>query len=154
MLGAEPPLTPGERLPSEIRLLTLPSAINAFTIEGLAANADTFVRVLVRTSGTRIAGNTHARTLGGPRDALDTPLREAHLVAPNALQLVFKNKRVQSFTAFNDWCDLGVDEVIGDTGALLHSGPWSITRANGAAIPIQAVHRRAHRTSLSLTHHD
>ena len=115
----------------------IPDAIHAgtvteprFAIEGLAARADVFVRVEAKDAGGEW-GHLAARTSGGARADLDTPLRAVHGYGPNVLMLVLANPGV-TFSG---------GALSGDLGGSWQTGSWTVTRADGSEVAVTEVHR-------------
>jgi endoglucanase len=105
-------------------------------VEKLAADANAFFRIqTLDANGNVIAsGDIHAHTHGGPRAALDTAVRETHLMTPKVLQVVLMNNKVESYAG-----DTG--SLVGDTGADWQNGEWTVTRMDGTALPVIAKYR-------------
>ena len=120
------PCCPDVGLPAQKLVATLPGTVTNYSLTGLAPAVDCFVRAVVDTPAGPHAGLVHARTLGGPRAALDTPVREVLGWAPNALLVVVPNQINNAY----------------DSGTNLQTG-WQVTRANGAAISVVSVHRHS-----------
>ncbi|MBX3176552.1 MAG: Ig-like domain-containing protein [Candidatus Hydrogenedentes bacterium] len=144
LIGPEPPAAPGGPLPFAHEVASLPGTASEYTLTGLAAGVDAFVRIEVSALGVPLAAGTLAiQTPGGPGAALDNKLREVHLVAPNILQLVLTDSRVHSFREdANNW-DRGIEEVIGYTGSQWETGTWTVRRSSGDEIPINNVYRHS-----------
>ncbi|MBI2425862.1 MAG: choice-of-anchor D domain-containing protein [Candidatus Hydrogenedentes bacterium] len=141
--GPEMGAAPQAPLPSQRLVATLTPSAKSYTFQQLSAATDMFARVEIDTPAGLYAGTAHARTPGGPRAALDTPLREVHALAPDLLLLVMENRNVHSFSLATDVHDGGVDTLVGDTGAAWQAGPWSVLRKDGSTIPVLSVHRRS-----------
>lgn len=131
-VGPEPK---GDRdtLPVEHEIARLDGAARSHVLEGIAASTDLFVRVVAATPQGEQWGVAHARTEGGPRQDLDTPLRSVHALAPHVLQLVLETRETQF--------DGGA--LQGARGAAWQGGTWRITRADGSELPVERVHRRS-----------
>ncbi|MFA5147285.1 MAG: glycoside hydrolase family 9 protein [Candidatus Omnitrophota bacterium] len=143
-IGPEPGDTEDGPLPGSIEVASLSPETDTYTITGVSAATDVFIRIEQRSdSGVVAVKNLHVRTDGGPRASLDTPLREVHLAAPNIIMLTLENKHVHSFSPDNDWYDQGVDEIIGYEGPEWQAGPWTVTRANGTSIGVSAIYRNS-----------
>ncbi|MBM3288708.1 MAG: choice-of-anchor D domain-containing protein [Candidatus Hydrogenedentes bacterium] len=142
VIGPEPAATRDTVLPLEYEVANLPGDATQFRLSNLSAATDVFVRVEVLANGQIVTErNAHVRTPGGPKAPIDTPLREAHMAAPNIIQLVLSDLRVHSYSPSDDSFDGGLDEVIGDRGARWQAGPWQVERADGTPIPVTGVHR-------------
>lgn len=122
-----------EKMPIEREVARLPGDAEGYTLEGIAANTDVFVRIVAATPNEELWGIAHARTTGGARAHLDTPLRSVHAVAPDVLQLVLETRETQF--------DGG--KLLGARGSAWQGGTWRVTRADGAEIPVKEVHRRS-----------
>jgi endoglucanase len=145
-VGAEPSSTPDGSLPGQLLSATLPGNAQEYRVEKLAAAADMFFHVEARGGGNLVAaGNVHARTTGGPRAQLDTPVREVHAVAPNILMVVLENKDVQSYAK-------ATGSLVGSTGVEWQAGPWTVTRGSGSPIPVTQVNR--HSIPVALPHYE
>ena len=141
-VGPEPPTTPGAPLPVQYEVASLPGEATSYAIENLAAGVDVFIRVEASALGIPIGSqNIAVQTPGGPGVELDTKLREVHLLAPNILQVVMTDLRVHSFREDANNFDMGIEEIIGDTGAAWQAGPWTVRRADGTEIPVENIHR-------------
>lgn len=115
----------------------LPGTTTQYTIQNLAAAVDVFIHVEVRDGhGVVTAGSAHARTVGGPRTDLATPLREVHLFAPNILMLVIDNKYVNSYTGTSG-------SLVGYTGPEWQAGPWTVVRRDGSPMTVRNVYRHS-----------
>ena len=135
-LSPEPARTPGGELPEPRRVTDLPADATSHTVTGIAAAADLFVRVEVESGDGKVVGeNAHARTLGGPRVHLDTPLREAHLYGAKVLMLVLEN----ASTTF----DARRGFLVGDLGSAWQQGAWTALRGDGRSIRVTAVFRHS-----------
>lgn len=129
-------------IPSKRKELTTVSAgVLTYRIQKLSANTDIFIRV------EGISGNkfyhAYAKTKGGQSAQLAGPLKSVHLYAPDILMLVMEDKRVQSYSARDNWLDKGVDRVVGYTGSTWQNGPWSIKRNDGSTITVTDVYRES-----------
>lgn len=145
-VGPEPPSGGGiAELPLQTQLGTADGQTASMVVDSLAPAVDTFFHVKIKDAdGSVIAqGNAHALTKGGPRAELDGVVREVYLAAPNIVCVVLTNEHAHSYSNENSFFDLGIEEVIGDTGAEFQAGPWSITRADGSAIDITNVYRKS-----------
>lgn len=111
--------------PTAAERLDMGSGSGMVTLKGLAPAADYFFDV----DGTVL----HARTLGGPRASLDSPIREVHGFAPDVLLIVVDNSR----TLFSNGA------LQGNTGSTWQQGQWTVTRNDGSAIPVLKVHRHS-----------
>ena len=129
-VGPEPASIPNGRLPIQRLVARVPLTATRYTITGLAAATDVFIRVEAGGLGT----NAHARTAGGPRATLDGPLREVHAYAPNILMMVLANPATQ----FD-----GTSLLIGNTGPAWQGGTWTVKRRGGRVIPVSAVYRHS-----------
>ncbi|MBI2425863.1 MAG: Ig-like domain-containing protein [Candidatus Hydrogenedentes bacterium] len=142
-LGPEPPSQPNQPLSAEVLLATLPGDATSYVAENLAANMHAFLRVEIDVPGGTYSGFCHAKTIGGPRAALETPVRAVFGYAPDVLSVVLDNSFVASFSTRSDTLDLGVDMLVGYEGEAWAAGPWTVTRADGSAIAVQNVYRRS-----------
>jgi endoglucanase len=141
-IAPEPVAGVEDPLPDQLQVADLPAGSATHRITGLAAAVDVFVHVEVYDeSGVVAAGNVHARTPGGPQAERDTDLQSVHLYGPDVLLAVFANDKVHSFTTANDWWDKGDDNLYDYTGVALQAGQWSVQRADGSPIAVQAVYR-------------
>ncbi|MBI4180055.1 glycoside hydrolase family 9 protein, partial [bacterium] len=112
------------------RVLMAQGVIGSYTVSPLAPGVDCFLRI---EAAGYDPSEVHARTLGGPRAALTTPVREVHGFAPNMLEVVVSN----SGTVY------GVGGITGNLGAAWQAGMWTVRRRNGSAIPVLKVHRHS-----------
>ncbi len=119
-LGAEPGNAVGAPMPGEVEVAVLDGTANAYTVTGLAPAVDLFIRVEVHAD-TVLSEHVHARTRGGPRAPLDTPVREVHLYSPRILEIV----------------------IAGGDGGALQAGPWTVQRSNGSFIGVESVYRHS-----------
>ncbi len=122
-----------EQLPLEGEVARLDGAATSHSIDKLAASTDVFVRLEATTASGRLWGIAHARTRGGPRVALDTPLRSVHAVAPNVLMLVLETRETR----------YSGSSLQGARGAAWQGGQWRVSRADGTELPVTAVRRRS-----------
>ncbi|SPE36609.1 conserved hypothetical protein [Candidatus Sulfopaludibacter sp. SbA6] len=99
----------------KLLLATLPSASTSYKATGLAPAATVFLRM----EANKVSQDWTVRTAGGPRAALDNPVREIHACAPDVLQVTLS----------------------GGNGPAWQSGKWTVTRANGAEIAVRSVYR-------------
>lgn len=108
------------------------------TIDKLAAATDAFFEVEALKGAQVIAsGFVHARTVGGPRAALDTPVRNVHLMGPKILEIVMLDLKVTSYTS-----DTGT--LIDYHGPEYQSAQWTVTRADDkTTIPVSKVYRHS-----------
>ncbi len=142
--GPEPPSTRGAALPDAMLSATLPAETMMYRIPNLSAATDIFMRVEALTGTTLVATqNLHVRTVGGPREALDSAVREVHLFAPNIVQVILENKRVESYSTRSDVQDAGVDRLVNFTGPDYQAGPWTVTRRNGQTLNVTNVYRQS-----------
>ncbi len=131
-LGSEPPAEDGTLAPSVV-LGRVPATETRFVARGIAASTDAFLRVeATGGSGPPSWGVAHARTLGGPRTALDSPLREVHAYGPRVLELVVENREVRFANGALD----------GDRGPAWQGGTWHVERSDGTAVSVRRVHRQ------------
>ncbi|KKS88947.1 MAG: hypothetical protein UV64_C0016G0001, partial [Parcubacteria group bacterium GW2011_GWC1_43_11b] len=103
-VGSEPPTATGDDLPIKKLVATLSGSATSYQLTGLAAATNVFIRAEALAGGTVLAsGNVAVKTIGGPKANLDfgVPLREAHLVAPDIIELVLVNK----VTSYDDSSD-------------------------------------------------
>lgn len=131
-VGPEPKGS-AERMPLEREVAQLSGSASSHTLEGLAASTDVFVRIVATTGSGELWGIAHARTVGGPRAKLDTPLRSVHAVAPNVLQLVLETRE----TEFEG------NALRGARGPAWQAGKWRVTRSDGTELGVVQVHRRS-----------
>ncbi|MFN4218443.1 MAG: glycoside hydrolase family 9 protein [Candidatus Bipolaricaulia bacterium] len=109
-------------MPGEVGIAVLDGAAGTYTVMGLAPAVDVFVRVEVQTNTAVFSEHVHARTKGGPRAPLNTPVREVHLYSPRILGIV----------------------IAGGDGGALQAGPWTVQRlSNGGLIGVEAVYRHS-----------
>ncbi len=100
---------------------TLLGARTSFTLHGLAADTHVFINIEVWGKKARHITNLHAKTVGGATAKLNTPLREAHMLAPDILMLVMAK----------------------GNGAALQQARWNIKRSDGRAIAVKKINRRS-----------
>ena len=100
-------------------LATLPADATSYTATGLAPAVSLFLEMDADTRAGTLSQSWFLRTAGGPRAALDNAVREVHALAPNVLTIV----------------------LAGGDGPAWQSGPWNVTRANGAQIQVNRVSR-------------
>lgn len=124
-----------------------------YTIRGIAAGTDVFIRVESRGSH----GDARAKTAGGQRSSiiaqtgiygLDTPLKEISAYAPDVLELVLHDREVWSYTPRDDVLpeyggDGGIDTVLNYTGFDWQSGTWTVRRLDGSEIKVSGVYRNS-----------
>lgn len=122
-----------EQMPLEVEVARLEGTATAHRIEKLAARTDVFVRLEATTTDGNVWGIAHARTGGGPRAVLDTPLRSVHAVAPNILMLVLETRETQ----------YSGSTLQGARGAAWQGGQWHVSRSDGSEIAVSAVRRRS-----------
>lgn len=120
-VAAEPPGSQGAPMPGEVEIAVLAGTATSYTVTGLAPAVDLFIRVEVHTSSHVLSEHVYARTKGGPRAPLDTPVREVHLYSPRILSIV----------------------VAGGDGVALQAGLWTVQRFNGSFIGVAAVYRHS-----------
>ncbi len=132
LIGPEPQGNADE-MPVEVEEAELEGGATSHTIEGIAARTDLFIRVVAETPDGDEWGIAHARTTGGPRSDLDTPLRSVHAMAPNVLMLVLETRD----TVFNG------GSLSGSRGPAWQAGTWAVTRADGTPVGVSEVHRRS-----------
>jgi endoglucanase len=122
-------------------ITTVSAATLTYRIQKLSANTDIFIRV------EAVGGNkfyqAYTKTKGGQSAVLAGPMKSVHLYAPDVLMIVMEDKRVQSFSARDNWLDKGVDRIIGYTGPTWQNGPWVIRRNDGSTIPVSNVYRES-----------
>lgn len=141
-LGPEPPAVAGAALPVSKLVATLPAGTQAYSLTGLSADTDIFIRVEALANGVVIAAsNLHAKTLGGPLVKLATPLREVHLAAPNILELVLLDEQVTSYIDATD--PNNYSRIEGYDGGTWQAGPWTITRNDGSTISVTNIYRHS-----------
>jgi endoglucanase len=121
LLGAEPPASASAAMAVESELEVLAGNATEVTLEGLAPAVDHFLRVSADTDAGTLSGTVHARTIGGPRASLDSPVREVHGYAPKILQVVLAN----------------------GNGAQWQAGPWQVARRDGSPIGVVDVARQS-----------
>jgi len=100
-------------------LATLPGRASGYKVTGLAPAVTAFLRVEADTQNDTVSWNGSARTTGGPRAVLDSPVREVHGYAPDILMIVIASGK----------------------GSEWQSGKWNVTRGNGSGIAVRAVSR-------------
>ncbi len=120
-------------LNSRILVNSLSSSTTSYTITGLAAAVDTFVRLEAVGNGSYLDG--YFKTIGGPRAAISTPVREVHLVAPDILMIVLENKGTVNTPS--------TGTITGNTGADWQSGTWTVKRKDGTSISVTSVSRHS-----------
>jgi endoglucanase len=142
-LAAEPEGTRSQP-PLKTQLSEFPGTATGCVVDKMAAAVDAFFQVDA-LAGTEVlaTGKVHARTLGGPRAALDSPVREVHLFAPNIIEVVLADLRVHSFSSDNNWYDSGIDQLVGYTGPSWQAGPWTVRRADGREVTVLNVYRHS-----------
>ncbi len=121
LLSAEPWTQNGGPLPDPKRLATLDGHATSYHVEDLPPGTTAFLRVEADTPHGLEAANVMARTPGGPRAQLDSPVRQVAALGPRVLRIVLEggNPRV--------WA----------------SHEWRIEGRNGHPIPVRAVHRES-----------
>lgn len=143
-VGSEPPATPSGDLPIKKLITTLSGTATNYNLTNLAAQTDVFIRVEALTGESLLASdNIYIRTTGGPKASLDTgaPLREAHLVSPDTIELVIADNYVNSYTdAANPY---KYDLISGYDGREWQAGPWTVSRGNGNAVSVTNVYRHS-----------
>ncbi|HZX19535.1 MAG TPA: glycoside hydrolase family 9 protein [archaeon] len=136
--------------PTKIKLIgTVSGTTTTFTATNISAATDAFFMVKETSSSkygrayAKTLGGYYAKTLGGDGTHLNTPLRSAHLVAPNILLLILENKRVQSFSQVTNNLDKGVEELVNYDGQTWQSGPWTVRRNNGSQLTVSNIYRNS-----------
>jgi endoglucanase len=132
LIGPEPK-GEADAMALEVEEATLGGSATTYKLEKLAASTDVFVQLVADTPDGEKWGIAHARTVGGPRKQLDTPLRSVHAMGASTLMLVLETKN----TKFSG------GGLAGARGAAWQSGQWTITRSDGTPIAVKAVHRRS-----------
>ncbi|MCC6694566.1 MAG: Ig-like domain-containing protein [Candidatus Hydrogenedentes bacterium] len=144
-VGPEPSSSGTGSLPMQKLVATLSGSQQEYTVQDLAPAVDAFFYVQTLNASSQTIGecHTHVRTPGGPRAALDTAVREVHMVAPNVLEVVMADFMVHSFSSMSDTYDQGVNEIVGDHGLQWQTGTWTVIRQSGAPIPVVNVYRHS-----------
>jgi endoglucanase len=132
LLGPDPK-GDADAMALEVEEATLEGTATSYTLENLAASTDAFVQIVADTPDGEKWGIAHARTVGGPRKKLDTPLRSVHAMGPSTLLLVLETKN----TKFSG------GGLAGARGAAWQSGEWKVTRSDGTPLAVKSVHRRS-----------
>lgn len=136
-LGAEPAAAPDTMFPNAMLVAALPATAPGYVVENLPASVHVFLHVEARAGGNTVAaGNVHARMTGGAGAALATPLRQAHLSAPNIVELVLANPAVQSYSGTSG-------SLAGYTGTDWQNGTWSVARHDNTPIAVSHVYRHS-----------
>ncbi|MBI4122560.1 MAG: glycoside hydrolase family 9 protein [Parcubacteria group bacterium] len=107
-------------------MASLGNGATSYRLANLAAGTDFFLRVEAVTPAGVVGSEAHARTPGGPRVNLDTPVRQVFGYAPNVLMLVLEDK-----------------VLLSNRGPTWQKGPWSVTRRDGRILPVMSVYRRS-----------
>lgn len=141
-LAAEPrePSNVSVKMPGEILFATAPITNNFYYLNNLAPTADAFIRVEIITPAGTFNHYLHAKTLGGPRAKLSSQVREVHGYAPNILQVVVADG--QGWLG-KDASGKDIFDWPKNIGTSLQSGSWTITRADGRAIPVLNKYRHS-----------
>lgn len=152
-VGSEPPAILGGNLPIKKLIATLSGTASSYTITNLSAATDVFIRVESLASETLLASDTiHVKTIGGPKANLDigSPLREAHLVAPNIIELVIANNGVTSYddtVCVNNVCTnpnpYNYDNITGYNGEDWQAGPWTVVKSGGSTSTVTGIYRNS-----------
>lgn len=148
-VGPEPPASNPGPLPLQKVIADVVGTQSGVLATGLAPAAHGFFYAEgwgisgTGTDALMAIGTAHAQTAGGPRAALDNRVREVHLYAPNILAVVVTDPMVHSYTTAYNTDDGGIDYIVGDTGADLQAGPWTVSRANGAPLAVTRVYRQS-----------
>ncbi len=121
LLAAEPPAERGGPLRNAAVVAELSPDESEHEVGPLAPGADAFIRVEIQTPEGARSVDLHARTRGGPRAELSTPVRSVAFVAPDVMQVVLSN---------GDGEDWAGDE-------------WKVT-AGGDEIAVRRVHRHSY----------
>jgi endoglucanase len=134
-LGTEPATRDDGTLEGPTETLELDSSATTHELASLAAATDVFIHVSVEQEGhAPLWGNVHARTAGGPGAELATPLRSVHGYGPSTLLVVISDPE----TTFDE----ASRQHLGDDGASWQGGTWTVSRADGSAVPVRSVHRQ------------
>ncbi|HQP36551.1 MAG TPA: glycoside hydrolase family 9 protein [Polyangiaceae bacterium] len=120
-IGSEPPASPGGPLADQRLVATLDGNASSHSLSDLAPATDLFVRIERDTSGGTVSDDVRVRTVGGPRAHLDSPVRSVHSFGPRVLMVVVAN----------------------GSGSTWQSSGWSVTRADGKSIAVNAVRRHS-----------
>lgn len=120
-LGPEPSPTADGRLPGASCLGTLPGDETGWDLPDVAAATHVFLRVEADTPSGRQSRNVHVHMPGGAAAALDSAVREVHLLAPDMIQVV----------------------LTGETGRSWAQGSWSVERVGGGDIAVREVFRHS-----------
>ena len=152
-LGPEPPTSNPGPLPLQKQIADVSGSEGGVVVTGLAPAAHTFFYAEALAGpasegegegeNPAAIGTAHTETVGGPRAALDNRVREVHLYAPNVLAVVVTDPMAHSYTTAYNADDGGIDYVVGDTGADLQAGPWTVLRADGTPLNVTAIHRQS-----------
>ncbi|MFA5104313.1 MAG: putative Ig domain-containing protein [Candidatus Margulisiibacteriota bacterium] len=143
-VGPEPPETVNGPLPLKFQVASLDAGQISCVLTNLVAADDIFIRIeSLNGDSVLAAGNTHIRTIGGPRAQLNTPVREVHMISPNTIMIVLQNKSVKSYCDSIQPPTYIYSNLTGYTGALWQAGPWTVKRADGTAINVDNVFRHS-----------
>lgn len=133
-IGPEPAPTRHGSLPGSVLLTPTPLAgnVTTYTVSNLAAGTHVFIHVAVdHADGSRVEQNVLAKTMGGPRASLSSPIRSVEVASFNMLKLVLANPgTVYNGSALNN-----------NKGAEWQGGTWTVTRRNGNPIVVTNVYR-------------
>jgi len=110
---------PADPKATKLQIASLAGNAATYKLAALAPACPVFIRIEADTPRGIISQNLNARTTGGPRATLDTPVREVHGYAPEILMIVLS----------------------GGNGPAWQSPGWKLTRANGTAIAVRKVNR-------------
>jgi endoglucanase len=122
-IAPEPPEEANGPLPAAKRVASLDGDAHQYRIRRLAAGVDVFIRIEADTPSGTSASNLHAKTAGGPRAELDSPIREVHGFAPDVLRVVVEGEP--------------------EEGEDLASGEWKVKRRDGTEPGVESVHRHS-----------
>lgn len=120
-LAPEPGPAPGAPMPAEVLYATLDGKSAGHVISKLAPDVNVFIRVVAMTPDGSTSAHVHARTVGGPRAALDGPVREVRGYSPNTLMVVLSK----------------------GSGKRWQKGKWTVKRADGSSLRVRRVHRHS-----------
>lgn len=119
-LSAEP-YKPGKKGKVVFRKIASLKNENSYTIQNLAAGVDCFITLKAIKNGKNVYGLLHAKTIGGQRAKLSTPVRKTGLAAPNILEIVIAN----------------------GNGKKLQNDNWTVKRNDGSSFRVNQVYRQS-----------
>jgi len=121
LLSPEPPKDKKQQLKIYRTINNSDPSGNSYTIRNLAADVHCFIKLEADKNGKKAFSTVHAKTIGGQRAKLATPVRKVNLVAQNIIEIVLEN----------------------GSGETWQNEPWSISRNDGSTFTVNNVYRQS-----------